>query len=183
LQRWRRRRRFRTAGTLKAENGDERESDNVTSCQPLEWQIAKQAFSPLSTHCSWRVIKLSLETAAWPDESVAGSGLRVCVRTPSLTMLAHKGAAQEIEVSAGSERWCCCCWSFNPLSRLPSTPTEGEAGWWGEVHVQPHEEGRRHGRRRCAVGWLILLTVLPPPRVERECHPHHLRWMVRRQVS
>jgi hypothetical protein len=89
---------------------------------------------------------------AWPDESEASSGL--LVRAPSLTSLAHKGTAQEIEGSTGSGRWCCCCWSIDSLSRLPSTPMEGEAGWWGEVQLlsqpvgachQPHEGGRQRG--------------------------------------
>jgi hypothetical protein len=40
----------------------------------------------------------------------------------------------------------------------------------GTCH-HPHEEGRRSGGGRCAVGWLFLLTDLSPPRVGRGSHP------------
>ncbi len=59
--------------------------------------------------------------------------------------------------------------------KAPSTP-------WLACH-QPHVGGRRRGGGRSTVSRLIPLTVLPPPRVGRGGHPHHSRWVGRRQVT
>jgi hypothetical protein len=60
-----------------------------------------------SRHITLRVQRNPLETVAVLVEGVACSGF--LERTPSRTTVAHDGAAQENEGSAGSERWWCYC--------------------------------------------------------------------------
>jgi hypothetical protein len=57
----------------------------------------------------------------------------------------------------------------------PSTP-------WLACH-QPHMGGRRCGGGRSTVSRLILLTALRPPLVGRGSHPHHYKWVGRRNMA
>ncbi len=105
----------------------EKWQERVTSCCPVAWRMATQAFSPARTHRSYRATKSSLAIFSGVDDGCCGGHL---AHAPSRTMLAHVGLAQESWGSAG--RLENCCQVSHPLSDLLSTPKEGEAGRQGE---------------------------------------------------